>query len=52
MSQSVDFDQVLQRQHGDSMKWRRYQDQDVVPSQFLQMQLCACRKRERESEVS
>lgn len=31
MSQSVDFDRVLNRQQSDSMKWRRYQDQDVVP---------------------
>ena len=41
MSQSVDFDQVLQRQHGDSMKWRRYQDQDVVPMWVADMDFAA-----------
>lgn len=41
MSQSVDFDRVLNRQQSDSMKWRRYQDQDVIPMWVADMDFAA-----------
>lgn len=31
MSNPFDFDQILNRQHSDSIKWQKYANQDVIP---------------------